>query len=242
MKVVDAFWEKRNLGVDAVSFHIEKEDTIDDVIPVIEKNNRDYQTAIIDTSKNDILLELQNHGFRFIECSLSLSASVEKINIPEKLKRFQTQLGYRRASFDEMKMIQKIIRNGEIFKTDKIALDPYFGVKKAGVRYSFWIDDLISNGNNMYVVTFNDEIISFEVVGFSEGVVYAYLGGTLPCKAGKMLGAATTIPGTVFWKKNGAKEFRTAVSSNNPSIIKMHRSLGLDVVDCKYILIKHHLG
>lgn len=239
MIIVNAFWEKRNLGVDAVTFQIEKGDTLYDIIPLIEENNKEYQTAVVDPTKPEILLELQNRGFKFIECSLSLSAAADNVKIPEKLKRFQSQMEYRPASSDEIDMVKEMVRNEGIFKTDKIALDPFFGVEKSGIRYSFWIDDLIKSGNTLFAITFKNEVIGFEIAKITDGTVDAYLGGMLPCKAGKMLGAAMYVPSTLYWKEHGAKVINASVSSNNPPILKIHRSFGLDIVDWKYVLIKH---
>ena len=92
MKVIDAFWEQRNLGVNAVSFYIEEKDSLDDVLINIDDNPREYQTAIVNPIRSDVLLELQNHGFKFIECSLSLAASIDRIHIPDNVKRFQNQM------------------------------------------------------------------------------------------------------------------------------------------------------
>ena len=239
MKVVDAFWEKRNLGVDAVSFYVEKDDALDDVIRIIEDNEKEYQTAIVSPTDPEVLLELQKIGFRFIECSISLSSAADKIVIPDNLKRFQTQMAYRPASDDERMMIKHTIENGEIFKTDKISLDPFFGVKKSGIRYSYWVDDLLSSGNDLFVITFKDVIIAFEVAGLSGDTVEYYLGGMLPSKTGKMLGAAISLPGAIHWKNAGAKKFRTTVSSNNLSILKIHESFGFRITDIKYVLIRH---
>ena len=239
MEIVDAFWEKRNLGVDAVSFHIKKEDAAENVFNIIDKCQKEYQTVIVEPTKSDIFLELQNRGFKFIECSLLMSTTSDKICIPASIKRFQNYMNYRPASIDETNMIRKIIENGEIFKTDKIALDPFFGVKKSGIRYSFWIEDLLANGNTMFVITFKDEIIGFELAGLSRDVKVGYLGGMLPCQTGKMLGAAIYLPGTTYWKERGAKKFEAMVSSNNPSIIRVYKSYGFNVIDCKYIFVKH---
>lgn len=171
MRVVDAVWEKRNLGVDAASFHISSEDTLEDVIGTIRDNHSSYQTVILDPARTDMLLELQNFGFKFIECSFILSASEEDIEIPKPLKRFQSQMTYRLATDDEIEQIKSIIRSGDIFKTDKISLDPHFGVKMAGTRYSYWIDDLLNSGKNLYVMTLKDEVIAFEIASISEGTV-----------------------------------------------------------------------
>lgn len=226
--------------MDAVSFHIGTNDTVEEILPVIKDNSKEYQTAIVDTNNPAILLELQKIGFRFIECTLSLTATADVVHIPDNLRRFQSQMTYRPASDDEIKMVREIVGNGEIFKNDKISLDPFFGRKKSGIRYSFWIDDLINNGNTLFVITFKDEIIAFEVAGMLKDVVEYYIGGMLPCKTGKMLGAAISVPGTLYWKDRGAKSFKTVVSSNNPSILRVHQSFGFDVTDCKYVLIRHN--
>ena len=241
MKVIDAFWEKRNLGVDAISFQIDKEDSLDEIVRLINDDKREYQTAIIDPTRSDVLLELQNHGFKFMECTLSLSATADKVVIPETLKRFQSHMEYRPASENEIEMIKGIIKDGDVFKTDKISLDPFFGIKKAGIRYSFWIDDLLKTGNTLFVITYKDEVIGFEVAKLSGDTVEAYLGGMLPSKIGRMLGAAMYVPSTTYWKEHGAKILTAVVSSNNPPILKIHESFGLIITDWKYVLIRHSM-
>ena len=239
MIIENAYWEKRNLNVKAISFHIQPEDILDEIIPLILERNEEYQTAIIDPARTDILLELQNYGFKFIECSITLSGTADNVNIPNNLRRFQNQMAYRPASTDEVEMIKEIIKNEHIFTTDKIALDPLFGKSKSGTRYSFWIDDLIASGCSLFVITFNEEVIGFEVAKLTDGTVEGFLGGMLPSKLGKMLGAAIYVPGTVYWKNQGVKKFRAVVSSNNLPIIKIHESFGRNVTSCKYVLIKH---
>ena len=239
MKVVDAFWEKRNLGVAAVSFHIGAEDTLNEVLPIIKTNKTAYQTAIVDPSRSEIMLELQINGFTFIECSLSLEASADGIDVPKTLRRFLPQMSYRPATDVEIQSIKSAVESGELFTTDKISLDPFFGVKKAGIRYSFWIDDLIKTGKTVYAITFKDTVIAFEIAGFSEGTVEYYLGGMLPSVYSRMMGALISAPGNVYWKEQGASLFRTSVSSNNMAILKIHQSYGFKIVKCKYVLVKH---
>ncbi len=239
MKVVDAFWEKRNLGVDAVSFHIGPKDTVGDVIPKIEESGKEYQTAIVDPANPEVMLALQDMGFRFIECTISLSAPAEKMGVPDKLKRFEDRMGYRPASEEEIARIKETVATGTIFTTDKISLDPFFGPKKAGIRYAFWIDDLLSSGSTLYAITYGEEIIAFEIAGLSEGTVEYHLGGMLPSRAGMMLGAAISLPGTLYWKEHGAERFSTEVSSNNPPILKIHESFGFEVTGCRYVLVRH---
>lgn len=54
-----------------------------------------------------------------------------------------------------------------------------------------------------------------------------------------MLGVAMSVPGTIYWKEHGAVNVRTTVSSNNPSILKVHQFFGLKITECKYVLIRH---
>lgn len=239
MKVIDAFWEKRNLGVDAVSFHIGPEDTLEEILPIIDETDVEYQTAIIDPNKLNIALELQKHGFKFIESTLYLSAPIDEIRIPPNLERFQSSMTYRPATEKEINEIVESVKNGNIFNTDKIALDPFFGIKKSGIRYSFWIKDLVKSGKTCFVITYKDEVIGFEVSDIEDGVVMGYIGGRLPSKTGRMLGAAIYVPKTTYWKTHNAKKINVVVSSNNIPIIKIHQSFGLTVDLCKYVLIKH---
>ena len=178
-------------------------------------------------------------GFKFIECTISLFAPSEKMGVPNNLKRFQNRMGYRPASEEEIAKIKEAIATGEVFKTDKISLDPFFGPKKSGIRYSYWIDDLLKTGNTLFVMTYENDIVAFEIAGLSGDTVKYHLGGMLPPKAGRMLGAAISLPGTIYWKEHGAKRFSTEVSSNNPSILKIHESFGFEVTGCRYVLIKH---
>ena len=50
MRVVDAVWEKRNLGVEAKTIHFSMDDKIEDVIECLKNTHAEYIDCLLYTS------------------------------------------------------------------------------------------------------------------------------------------------------------------------------------------------
>lgn len=232
-------WEKRNLGVESsVEYYIDADDTLYD-IKEIECALQDYQVAHVATGNVNALYYLQSHGFRFIEANIQLKRDLDSIELPGIYKRYEHVISHRYAECSEIEEIISQVRTGSIFKTDKIALDPCFGVEYAGRRYALWSEDIIEQGGIVVLSLYKETPIGFEIYTENDRKCTNYIGGVFPEFENKGLGFAPLYSELLNQKERGNKSVITGVSSNNPPVLKLHEMLGYKVESMGYLLIKH---
>lgn len=240
MILKDAPWEKRNLGATTSIFYVDMKDTAIEVLPYIESCTAEYQEMRIPGGNTEVLLEAQNHGFKVIETGVHLQRTLENIELPGIYKRFLPHISY--ALADDISQILDEVRNGDMYLTDKIARNPYFGVRAAGRRYAYWLQDVWKHGAIFIHAKYKEQIIGFNCCSSLGNNVYdGLLGGVFPAFSGKGLGFIPPFAGLLALKDIGAVRVIDHVSSNNVPILKFHEMMGFTVESMEYILIKHLL-
>ena len=248
MKIVNAEWEIRNLGVKTIEISIEKNDTLlseKDLIATIEKHIRQYEASYVvvksDSRYSAISLYLQRAGFIFMENQIDLRANRTDIaDSVEKYRKVCAGAHCRLANEEDIQMIFSEMERG-IFDTDRVALDPYFGVKAANRRYLFWIQDELKRGAWATIYTFEDDPIGFSLDKASANgkTIISLLGGLFNQPETRRLGAILRYAGAVGFCNSGFLFLKTAVSSNNLNILQLHLAFGCRITAIKNVLIKH---
>lgn len=241
MKIVDAVWEKRNLGVETVDFTIEENDEIQNVKELLLKYDAPYQVMHVPSGKTDVLLCAGELGFSVIEVNIKLGHQMKDVSIPRLFQRYEKGISYHDAEREEIEKILEIVEQGEMFLTDKIAKDPCFGKDKSGYRYRCWCEQVLENNASVVVCQYKNENIGFEIytVNAETNKATNIVGGVFPKYTGGGLGFAPLWVELLHQKEAGIKSVVTSVSSNNIPVLKLHESLGYQVQDMTYILIKH---
>ena len=240
MKIIEATWEKRNLGVDGCEFHIELHDEIENVFPIIDNYYMEYQVMRIPCGNTSVLLEAQKKGFEFIEMSIHLQKNMSEVYVPDMYRRFMPYLSFEYANEEEKRNVLEIVREKEMFVTDKVARDPYFGSKKAGIRYSYWLEEILNTKGKLLIVRYKDIKVGFDVcVDKGNGVVEAVLGGVFPEYENKGLGFAPIYLLLKSAQNTDVKKMVVTVSSNNMAILRLHEAFGFRIESMSYVLFKH---
>lgn len=238
MILKDAPWEKRNLGVTTSIFHIDPEDKAIDVLPYIESCTSEYQEMRVPSGNAEVLLSAQDHGFKVIEMGIRLCRPAGDINLNGIYKRFLPYISYTIAH--EIDPILNEIKKGDMFLTDKVALNPSFGVRAAGRRYAFWLRDVWENGAMVVLAKYKRDVIGFTSLSpLSSKVTEGILGGVFPAFANKGLGFIFLVAGLMAAKEHNFETVISHVSSNNLPILKLHEIVGFQVENMEYVLIKH---
>lgn len=94
MKIVDAVWEKRNLGVETVDFTIEENDEIQNVKELLLKYDAPYQVMHVPSGKTDVLLCAGELGFSVIEVNIKLGHQMKDVSIPRLFQRYEKGISY----------------------------------------------------------------------------------------------------------------------------------------------------
>lgn len=83
--------------------------------------------------------------------SIGLEIGLRELTLPAVYRRFEQEIVVKEADREQRESILREIESGDIFETDRIALDPYFGKEMAGKRYANW-SRIFSSRTDMYVL------------------------------------------------------------------------------------------
>lgn len=238
MKVIDAFWDSRSLGERCSTLLFDPSDERG-IIAEAMKSTCEYNLITASVPLGNIVLsfELEEAGFRFIETKMCFEHDLKHVILPEIGKRFQTDIIVKTASDGETQHIYEFISEG-LFTTDKIALNPRFGVKIAGKRYVNWISDEKERGAQLFAFFYKEVLSGFFI--YKEPVpktVYPFLAGLFPGKYERMLGVNLIYSSLSLAKERKYHRFITEVSSNNLPIIRINELLGMKIYDIQYIFM-----
>ncbi|MCH4154355.1 MAG: hypothetical protein LKF32_06910 [Mageeibacillus sp.] len=187
-----------------------------------------------------IFLQLhRKNGFYLIETQLNLISRFSEPNFSPLVKRFLDSINFEDANDVETELVLSEIASGEIFKTDRIALDPHFGCKIAGVRYANWIRDTLNCSGHLLVAKKNGALSGFVSVALKDDYADAILGGALSSNRIPSIGVMCSYAGVTFARETGAKYVITSVSSNNIPAMKINLAAGYEIKDSLYVLVRH---
>ena len=235
-------WEKKNLGVNSVEFRFDGTEKIEEIgNDVLAETEFDYQLCRVPVGRMDIMYLLQENGFRFAETSFELSADLKNLTLPKVYERYEESIHYcKLEGIEEEEKLYSLIRSG-IFDTDKIYLDPFFKKEQSGVRFANWCQQEVSAGRaTCYTVESSEEKIGFFVIKeVSDKVSDSLLAGLYDNKKSMGMGFAVLYYPMLKAKMDGKRRMVMAVSSNNPSSVRLHLELGYKIKGMNYVLIKH---
>ena len=240
MRVINAVWEQRNLGVECVEFEIEQTDDWKSIKSTILGTTAEYQVAKVPVGEVKSQLEIQECGYRFFETNIQME---RKIDIPPVLpgiySRFEKDISYRSATEDEIEKILEEVAQGKIFTTDKVAQDPFFSAELSGKRYSLWAEDLIARGAETVLGLFKGNAAAFTIYEIKENCYHAFIGGMLNEYRNCGMGFLPLYITAKQIYDAGGGILKTGVSSNNPAILRLQILFGATISEMINIYVKH---
>ena len=246
MKIIDAFWEKRNLGVTCYELEME---FLDDVNVVSANLNglekRQYMVAKIPSSRYDLMQLFQTKGYSFIEVAIKLEYNYKKLNyqlpkLPHGVQKLCEHCScVQMNEVDIQQMKAEIDKN--MFHTDRIYIDSEFTHEQAARRYNFWVEDLMNKGNIPYKYVFDDKPIGFFLnQKISPKIYNLVLAGVYINYLGTGMGLPAIYASYMFGVNNKIDKCITQVSGSNPEIFKLHTIFGAVVKEFNYVFVKHN--
>jgi hypothetical protein len=237
LKVINAFWEKRNLGINCHEVIIDQADDFE-LLKELNHLNSDYQVVKVPTERPDLIFRIQEMGFQFVEISFECHHDLSEPVLDRTFVRLKDCFNYRIASDVDIELIKKSILD-EIFLSDRVAIDPKFGPSLSAKRYVGWLEDEIAGGSKVYSFRHNDEPVGFFVLKESSGVNISQIGGVFN-KFGKFgMGIFLNYYQIVVSRELGSSRLRIAFSSNNLPVFRISRILGFEVKPTNYVFVKH---
>lgn len=238
MKLIDAVWEKRNLGVTTAEIIIEASDTIKDIENSLKYIDKQYVVCKVISGFNEATSIVQELGYKYIEDQIEIEHDLHEIKRNRIMQRLYDSLDYSiMADKDLIELYQEIDRG--MFDSDRISLDPYFSRDKAKLRYINWIKDLVSKGAKPYIMRYNGKSAGFIILTTEDGVTYkSVLGGGYERFRKTGLGIVQKEQEIV--KSLGGKKVVTSVSSNNVGQFKALIVNGYVPVKIEQVFVKHN--
>lgn len=237
MRVVDAYWEKRNLGVDTKEIICDIEDTVAELKMVLDDIQATYVVVKIPTGRNDLTECVQQNRYNYVEDMIEMTHDLHEIVRSRLHQRLYDAMSYRQMTQDDIEQLYKEIEFG-LFDSDRISGDSKFSREQSAKRYCNWIRDLIDNKALPYVILYKEVPAGFIVLTTGDGRVYqSVLGGGYAKFRNSGLGIVQKEQEIV--KKLGGKRLETHVSTNNPAQLKALCMNGYLPGKIEHVFVRH---
>lgn len=237
MKIVDAFWEKKNLGVDTLEVTFEHNDSIEDTEQLLKSIKAEYIVLKIPTDLTDLILVVQNNGYRYIEDMIHFVNYLPNIQMTPLERRLFDSIKTEKMTDTDMEFLYTEIKNG-LFDSDRIYLDPFFNQEVAQTRYINWIKDEKMRGTEFLKNTYKQNTIGFFALKEIDCGHYAsFIGGVYKEYRTLSMGTYAKLQDEV--KKRGGKKISTSVSTNNITQIRALSTKGYIPEAITHTFIKH---
>ena len=242
MKIVDAYWERRNLGVDVKEIVCDELDTVEELKEILRHVEAPYSVVKIPSGCVPLLLAAQQCGYFLIEASISYEGSMKTLCVPRVYGHFAPHVSISEASGELVRKALDEMESGRIFTTDRIALDPMFSREMAGKRYANWCRDEMEAGAEMEIAYYKGEPFAFNISREEKdrpGAFLGLMGGMFSTFLNKGMGFLLVHCEIEACRKNGGKWYLGTTSSNNMPSLRLHLRYGFEITRTQYVLIKH---
>ena len=241
MKIIDAVWEKRNLGVTCAEIEIDESDDEEQITDALRNRKEQYIVVKVSVKNPGAMLTVQKEGFTYIETLMQIEADLKNgLYIPEVCSRLIKNIGFHAASEEETGRVLEEIGAGEIFYTDRISIDPYFSREIAGRRYAYWIRDILSADSSELIITeYLGENVGFVVLQHKEKYSDPVLSGMLSGFIGCGLGFVNSYCIQSFLFEKGVRRSVSHISTNNTDMLKMSLLFNNSINEVQSVFIKH---
>lgn len=234
MKIIDAFWEERNLGVTCYELQMELSDRVETVATELDNlKERQYMVVKVPSPRHNLMPLLQSGGYSFIETQIRLEMVIgpdyQLPPVSPAVKKLCERCAVEKMDEADIEQLYQEIRNG-MFDTDRVYIDPFFTSEQAANRYIGWTKDLLAKGDTIYKTTFDGKAFGF-FNGALAGIYNEYKDSGM--------GFCYRYAAARFDLSHNVKKWHTRVSANNPDIFKLHTMFGAKVKGFEYVYVKH---
>lgn len=243
MNIVDCIWEQENLGerVCEVTVNIDEDFEFD----AVSELDKQYTYHVIKVAVGNVpyILQLQKLGYSLIETQLDWSTKIKDFNINQPLlERLRPILSFQEIidieDFDGM--LSQI--NDNMFSTDRIALDPHYGMVIGRKRYCNWMTSEFKKKTSLFAYIILDGTrVGFLMLTVKGQKGHGALAGIFKEYQDMGFGILTSssMPLYIIEKGLNVKTYETSTSSNNVANTKFYTTLGFQLKSMHYVFVKH---
>lgn len=240
MIIVDAVWEKRNLGLDVVEIQIDPKSSLIELEKIKDLVDCNYISVKVPVARPELLSFLNEQGFKFVEM-LTKVAVAELPQLTGMRARLAKGFSDRKVNRCDRREIKNQILNG-MFSTDRFSLDRQFSAEQAAKRYLGWIQDVEDNGGDLRALVHKNICVGFFIVTQKKNGIYdSVLAGLFPNLAPLGSGFIINHQAYLYCFERGAKQVHTTYSSNNYGAAGIHSELSTRLISQEYVYVKHNV-
>jgi hypothetical protein len=240
MIVVDAVWEKRNLGISCQEITLTEDDDPASFLKFLSQSSSEYIVVKIPPGLSSIFLVIQDIGYKFIEVITSCYHPAELPKVTSQQSRIiQSVTCFPMDGADKNLLFTKISTG--LFISDRISLDPFFSHDQANSRYIGWIEDELLKGSILFKLSYQEKAIGFfNLRMLSNDVCNASLGGIYPEYQNIGFGFCLNYYEIVEGIKMRSKKIYSSFSTNNKGAFSLHLAMSYILDEQFYVFIKHN--
>ena len=243
MKTIHAVWERENIGAETYEIIMEASDTPE---MLAEEEKRLAQAGaeyiVVKTPVNcqPLLFGLPKLGYSFVEMVFHVMIRRADYHMPDSIARFDRGLTVElRTEESDRQRVYDLIRRG-VFVSDRVSIDPVFGVKKGGNRYANWLKTMLDKGGFLYEVMKGEKAIGFFVIcRKDENTVDPVLMGMYDEQNDRGLGALLHKKTLDTCFTHDCKRLTSTIVSNNTKVLSVYVNAGASITDTLYTYVKH---
>ena len=243
MEIVNCYWEKENLNKDVleITFSLSDNFNVDEIISL--ESQYDYIVIKVPMNMVNVNFQLSKIGYILVENQIRLCKKYKDFNFDDNLiKRVYPHFDveFVKDKNDLEEIISKITPN--MFSTDRIYLDPYFGPDSSMIRYNNWMrNEFGKEGIFISKLLYDGKNIGFGMAKYQPHIFHGIIGGIYEEYQNSIYGIITASRNFLIAKKKSIQinEVHTAISSNNTPVLRFYNYLNYTIEDMKYVFIKH---
>lgn len=243
MKTTHAVWELENIGADTWEILLSADDTPEMLAQEEERlvaEGAEYIVVKTPPNCQQLIFGIPQMGYTFVEMVFHVAVRRDEYHMPDIIARFDRGLTVvHQMDPAEHERIYAIIRTG-IFVSDRVSLDPAFGVMKGGNRYANWLKGIVNRGGDLYEVHSGSKPIGFFVICRKDAnTVDPVLMGMYDARNDRGMGALVhkKMLDTCFTYE--CKKLTSTIVSNNTKVLNVYVNAGASVTDTLYTYVKH---
>lgn len=238
--IIDAFWEKRNLGLSVYEVIVNEKATVDELDSTYEIKG-DLIYAKVHCENTTVIEKLSQDDFVYVENQFSIQRRLQKFVLPDLyVKTLRFLEPHIISSFEDAKVIFDELDKG-LFSTDRIAVDKNFSVKVANLRYKNWITDMINSGNYECAIlkTKSEALpVAFYINKYEGEIGHCILGAVFINFKNRGIGHSFIHFAIENAIKQNCKVLKTQISGNNVPVFNIYSSVFGFEITKNYVVLK----
>jgi hypothetical protein len=222
MKIIDAIWDEKVTGLKTCEIVFEETDTFQSYLEADIENNFKFSVTKIPIGNIELVHNLEDIGYRYLENQLDISFNVDQIEYINPIWQrlfygFSYKLIREKEEIDNVKLQ---VSEG-MFEADRYSRDPFWKSDISSRRYVNWIDDLFKKEQvKFYVMIKNEkEVGFFTIKAESQTTISCPIAGIY--NQYKFSGYIFVLAWylLILSRETGAKRWISSISTNNRNIL-----------------------